>query len=266
LDYARLQQPHRSRDSVRETPTGKAHRVARDRVTVQSGLKHLGTRFSYLEVMNNARVNPDPVSSDFVTIEPKILYFGNPVALISSLNQDGSPNLAPMSSFWALGWTVTLGLLTETQTLKNLKLCPDCVVNLPSPDMWKRVERLAPLTGQNPVPQKKASQFRYEPDKFAAAEFSTLASDTVAAPRVLECPVQLEARVRSIHELHGDPRLRQLGGGASVEVEVQRVHARKDFVTRGHYIAPDKWQPLIYNFRHYFGLGQELGKTFRAEV
>jgi len=26
------------------------------------------------------------------------------------------------------------------------------------------------------------------------------------------------------------------------------------------------WQPLIYNFRHYYGLGQELGKTFRAEI
>jgi hypothetical protein len=25
-------------------------------------------------------------------------------------------------------------------------------------------------------------------------------------------------------------------------------------------------QPLIYDFRHYFGLGQELGSTFCAEV
>jgi flavin reductase (DIM6/NTAB) family NADH-FMN oxidoreductase RutF len=215
--------------------------------------------------MDNVREN-DPVSSDFVTIEPKILYFGTPVALVSSVNQDGSSNLAPISSFWALGWTITLGLLTETQTLKNFKRCPDCVINLPSPDMWERVERLAPLTGQNPVPTKKASQFRFEPDKFRAAEFSTLASDTVAAPRVLECPAQLEACVRKIHELQGDARLQGLGGGAAVEVEVRRVHVRKDFVTNGHYIAPDKWQPLIYNFRHYFGLSQELGKTFRAEI
>lgn len=28
---------------------------------------------------------------------------------------------------------------------------------------------------------------------------------------------------------------------------------------------PAKWQPLIYTFRHYFGLGDELGATFRAE-
>jgi flavin reductase (DIM6/NTAB) family NADH-FMN oxidoreductase RutF len=51
----------------------------------------------------------------FRSIEPKILYFGTPVALISSLNEDGSTNLAPMSSFWALGWTLMLGLLDETK-------------------------------------------------------------------------------------------------------------------------------------------------------
>jgi hypothetical protein len=51
------------------------------------------------------------------TIEPKILYFGTPVALITSLNEDGATNLAPISSFWAPGWTMTLGLLDETKTL-----------------------------------------------------------------------------------------------------------------------------------------------------
>jgi hypothetical protein len=53
---------------------------------------------------------------EFQTIEPKILYFGTPVALVSSLNEDGKTNLAPMSPFWALGWTLVLGLVDETQT------------------------------------------------------------------------------------------------------------------------------------------------------
>ena len=38
------------------------------------------------------------------TIEPTILYFRTPVALISTLNEDGTPNIAPMSSAWWLGW------------------------------------------------------------------------------------------------------------------------------------------------------------------
>ncbi|MDR5774478.1 MULTISPECIES: flavin reductase family protein [unclassified Caballeronia] len=76
----------------------------------------------------------------FQTIEPKILYFGTPVALISSLNEDGTTNLAPMSSFWALGWTLMLGLLDETKTAENLERHAECVINLPSPEMWKQVE------------------------------------------------------------------------------------------------------------------------------
>ena len=202
----------------------------------------------------------------FVTITPKILYFGTPVALVSSLNEDESPNLAPISSFWALGWTMTLGLLAQTKTLENLRRRPDCVVNLPSPEMWRQVEAIAPLTGQNPVPEDKADKFRFEKDKFGAGAFTPWPSEVVSAPRVKECPVQMEAILRKIHDLEGDSRLRQLGGGAAVEVEIIRVHVRQDFVLKENHIDPEKWQPLIYNFRHYFGLGEELGTTFRAEV
>ena len=56
---------------------------------------------------------------ELCTIDPKILYFGTPVALVSSLNEDGTTDLAPISSFWALGWTLILGLLTETKPRKT---------------------------------------------------------------------------------------------------------------------------------------------------
>ena len=65
---------------------------------------------------------------EFRTIEPKILYFGTPVALISSLNEDGATNLAPMSSFWALGWTLVLGVLDETKTAENLRDTPNALL------------------------------------------------------------------------------------------------------------------------------------------
>ncbi len=32
--------------------------------------------------------------------EPAILYFGTPVVLVSTVSEDGSYNLAPMSSAW----------------------------------------------------------------------------------------------------------------------------------------------------------------------
>jgi flavin reductase (DIM6/NTAB) family NADH-FMN oxidoreductase RutF len=201
----------------------------------------------------------------FRTIEPKILYFGTPVALISSLNEDGSTNLAPISSFWALGWTLMLGLLDETKTAENLARHPECVVNLPAPDLWQKVEKLAPLTGKNPVPDIKAKQFRFEADKFAAAGLTPLASELVKPARAAECSIHMEARVHRLHSMSGD-RLQQVGGGVAAEVEILRVHADSDLVVGDNYIDPQKWSPLLYNFRHYFQLAEnELGKTFRAE-
>lgn len=120
--------------------------------------------------------------------------------------------------------------------------------------------------GKYPVPPEKAAKFRFEPDKFRAAGFTPVRSEWVLAPRVRECPVQLEATVSRIHMLDGEGRLAKLGGGAAVEVRVVKAHVREDLVVQGKHVDPTKWQPLIYNFRHYFGLGTELGKTFRAEV
>ena len=216
--------------------------------------------------MENTKVSAAAMDMEFETIAPKILYFGTPVAIVGSANENGTANLAPVSSFWSLGWTMVLGLLRDTKTLQNLEERLECVVNLPSPDLWERVEKLAPLTGLNPAPAEKAAKFRYEADKFAAAQFTPLASETVSVPRVAECPAQLEAIVRKVHSLQGDPRLHDLSGGAAVEVEILRVHVRRDFVLKGDYVDPRRWQPLIYNFRHYYGLGHELGRTFRAEI
>jgi flavin reductase (DIM6/NTAB) family NADH-FMN oxidoreductase RutF len=202
---------------------------------------------------------------EFRTIEPKILYFGTPVALVSSLNEDGTTNLAPISSFWALGWTLVLGLLDETKTADNFRRHPECVVNLPTPDMWPEVEKLAPLTGKNPVPELKTKQFHFEPQKFETANLTRLASELVKPMRAKECAVHLEAKVTRCHQLGGQ-RLLQLGGGVAAEIEVLRVHVASEFLLDGNYIDPEKWSPLIYNFRHYYRLAEkELGKTFRAE-
>jgi flavin reductase (DIM6/NTAB) family NADH-FMN oxidoreductase RutF len=201
----------------------------------------------------------------FKTIEPKILYFGTPVALISSLNEDGTTNLAPMSSFWALGWTVVLGLLNDTKTAENFSRHTECVINLPSPEMWEQVEKLAPLTGKNPVPEEKGKQFHFEKDKFSPAALTPAPSEIVKPLRVEECPIQMEAKVSRLHPLSGQ-KLGELSGGVAAEVEVLRVHAREDFVQGERHIDAAKWSPLIYNFRHYFRLAEhELGKTFRAE-
>jgi flavin reductase (DIM6/NTAB) family NADH-FMN oxidoreductase RutF len=66
------------------------------------------------------------------TIEPSILYFGTPAVLISTRNEDGTTNVAPMSSAWWLGWGCMIGLAGHSKTSENLLREQECVLNLPS--------------------------------------------------------------------------------------------------------------------------------------
>ncbi|MEV4341132.1 flavin reductase family protein [Streptomyces sp. NPDC049590] len=193
-------------------------------------------------------------------VRPSILYFGTPVVLLSTENDDGTFNLAPISSAWALGQHIVLGVGSESQTARNLAARAELVINVASPELWERVERLAPLTGANPVPESKRAAYRYEPDKFAASGLTPDASHLVKPPRVAECALQFEARARALTP-----------GGAglflSVECEVLRVHADERIVVPGtQHIDPALWSPLIYNFRHYHGLAPEVGYGFRSET
>ncbi|WP_163509946.1 flavin reductase family protein [Fodinicola acaciae] len=197
-----------------------------------------------------------------VRIEPSILYFGTPVALITTRNRDGSANIGPMSSAWALGDTVVLGWSTASQTMANIERERECVINLPSADLHRQVEALAPLTGANPVPDQKTDKFRFERDKFGAAGLTPCDSETVRPPRIVECALQLEARVTAVHVPGGPDN----GFFRIVETYVQRVHAHIGIVKAGtDHIDTRRWNPLLYVFRHYFGTGPELGRSFRAE-
>lgn len=195
-----------------------------------------------------------------VTITPSVLYFGTPVVLLSTENEDGTVNLAPMSSAWALGQVIVLGLGADGQTARNLGQGGDLVINVPAPGQWEAVERLAPLTGRSPVPERKRGTFRFEPAKFAAAGLHPEPSELVRPPRVAECPLQLEARATDVRPGAGEEFL-------IVQAAVLRVHADPRIVVPGtQHVDPRRWSPLIYNFRHYYGLGPELGYTFRSQT
>jgi flavin reductase (DIM6/NTAB) family NADH-FMN oxidoreductase RutF len=197
------------------------------------------------------------------TIDPTILYFGTPVALISTLNPDRSPNLAPMSSAWWLGWSCMLGLGQMGQTSDNLIRTRECVINLPSDDLVAHVDRLALTTAKNPVPGKKRQWgYRYAPDKFGIAGLTSVESESVAPPRVRECPVQMEGMVHDF---------RSFGKNVSAnvfEVHIVKLHVDERLLVgtgaRPH-IDPVRWRPLIMSFCRFFGLGGELHPSRLAE-
>lgn len=188
-----------------------------------------------------------------VVVDPETLYVGTPAYLIATVNPDGSPNLSPASSYWALGRTLVLGIETDTQTAANLLVRGDITVNFPQPESWRALLALSTTTGRDPVPPHKAKRYRFVRDKFAAAGLTAEPSDLVAAPRVAECALQFEARVaRATPGFDGSYLL--------VEAEAVRVHADPAIVDAdAGTIDPRHWRPIVYAFRHFFERGDEVG-------
>jgi flavin reductase (DIM6/NTAB) family NADH-FMN oxidoreductase RutF len=196
------------------------------------------------------------------TIDPTILYFGTPVALISTLNEDGSPNIAPMSSVWWLGWSCMLGLGSMGQTSENLIRSRECVVNLPSEHQAAHVDRLAMTTGRDPVPEKKrAWGYRHDRRKFETGNLTPVPSLAVAPPRIDECPVQMEGVVHAVHTFGKNV------AANAFEIHILKLHVDESLIIDGSrpHIDPLKWRPLFMSFCRFFGIGGELHPSRLAD-
>lgn len=191
-------------------------------------------------------------------ITPSVLYFGTPVAVVSSVNPDGSTNIAPISSYWALDDLIVIGLGATGRTATNLRERPDLVVNLFEDGAWEEIDALGRYTGANPVPTGKRADCRFVADKFAAVGWTPVASSSGGPVRIAEASVHIEAVVTAIDEVADLLVVRARAG---------TVHADEEIVVAGtSHIDPQRWRPLIYSFRHYFGLGERRGVAPNADV
>jgi flavin reductase (DIM6/NTAB) family NADH-FMN oxidoreductase RutF len=197
-----------------------------------------------------------------------ILYFGTPVLLISTINENETYNLAPMSSAFWLGWRCIIGLSAFSKTTENLVRTKECVLNLPSVNQVNAVNQLALTTGSNPVPDGKIRKgYRYEPSKFEISGLTPVPADFVKAPKVLECPVQMEAKLMRIHPV-GEDEPQQRGRIVTFELKIVRVHLEEAILFDGcpNRVDADAWRPLIMSFQKFYGLGEQLRASRLATV
>lgn len=156
-----------------------------------------------------------------------------------------------------------LGLGQMSRTSENLIRTRECVINLPSHALVSHVDKLALTTGKDPVPEKKLGWgYRYEPNKFEIAGLTPVASESVAALRVQECPVQMEGTVHAIHPFGKNVN------AYAFEVHIQKLHVEEGLLTgspaRPH-IDPEAWRPLMMSFCRFFSLGEEVHPSRLAE-
>ncbi|MND70044.1 Flavin reductase like domain protein [compost metagenome] len=198
---------------------------------------------------------------------PSILYFGTPVVIVSTMNENNTANLAPISSVFWLGWRCMIGLAASSKTTANLIRTKQCVLNMPSVNQVAAVNRLARTTGSFPVPQGKIQKgYRHEPDKFAIAGLTGQDSHFVKPPRVKECPIQLEAVVEGIHEFaQNDPEMK--GKIITFELVIKQVYLDESIqAINPDKVDPDKWRPLIMSFQEFYGLGEKVYESDLAKI
>jgi flavin reductase (DIM6/NTAB) family NADH-FMN oxidoreductase RutF len=203
-----------------------------------------------------------------VQSEPEILYFGTPVVLISTCNEDGGFNVAPISSIFWLGWRCIIGISAASKTTHNIIRNKSCTLNLPSVREAAAVNQLALTTGSNPVPNgKKIKGYRHVKDKFGIANLTDVSSETVTAPRIQECPVQMEAKLQAIHSIAEDDE-NQSGKILTMEFRILRVYLDQNILMKGSFnrVNPDKWKPLIMSFQKFYGLGDQVHPSRLATI
>lgn len=169
----------------------------------------------------------ETISSGFVSVDPdqtslrevhNLLLSGvspRPIALVSTISEDGIDNLAPFSFFNAFGANPPYLAFSPAysgkdgsakDTLLNLEKIPQCVVHAVPYDM---------------VEQVSLASTAYNPDlsEFVKAGFDTLASEVVKPKRVKNSPFHMECLVEQIIPLGGTK-----GSGNLVLCRVVRFH------------------------------------------
>jgi len=225
---------------------------------------------------SHGNINNQSFASMHQVISPAIFYWGTPVVLISTENEDGSFNIAPMSSAWWLGNRCMLGLGAISQTTRNLIRTRQCVLNLPSDEMMSAVNALAKTTGAEDVLTadehsgykyfKRMNGYQYVPDKFTHAGLTPQSSECVRPARIAECPAQMEAELVGVYEMMQDAGQK---GFVALEVKVLRTHAHNSIRMERHEnrIDPDKWHPMIMSFQELYGLHpKKVAPSVLAEI
>jgi len=160
-----------------------------------------------------------------------------------------------------------LGFGARSKTPQNLLREKECVLNLPSDALVGAVNRLARLTASDPVPPHKlAMGYRHERNKFVVADLTTEPSALVNAPRISECPIQLEAVLEQSHPFGHNPQ--RAPTAVALEVRIVRAHVDDSILLAGHEnrIDPDLWRPLMMSFTQFYGLGARLHHSTLAQI
>jgi flavin reductase (DIM6/NTAB) family NADH-FMN oxidoreductase RutF len=154
-----------------------------------------------------------------------------PIAFVSTVDEDGKPNLAPFSFFNVFSANPPIAIFsparrvrgnTTKHTLDNVETTKECVINIVSYDILHQMNLAS-------------CEFGDGVNEFEKAGLTSIASNMVKPLRVKEAPVQLECKVREVIHLGEEG-----GAGNLVVSEVVRMHVSENVFGEDGNIDPQK--------------------------
>ena len=143
------------------------------------------------------------------------LIVPRPIALVSTVDRDGVPNVAPFSFFSGVGSNPPTVLFCPTlrasgdhrkDTLRNVEQTGEFVINVVSDAIASAANATSAEVGP-------------EVDEFQLSGLTAIPSEVVRAPRVAESPAQMECKLLQVVFTRQAP-----GGGVIVLGEIVRFH------------------------------------------
>lgn len=174
----------------------------------------------------------DPLSYDHVKFHRLLLgsIAPRPIALASTVDSDGNPNLSPFSFFNAFGVNPATLIFspsrrgrdnTTKHTFENIKQIPEVVIN---------------VVTYNMVQQTSLSSTEYPKgvNEFVKSGFTAIPSEKIRPMRVQESPVQFECKVRQIIETGDGP-----GAGNLIICDIMLMHVDEKVLNTNNEIDQD---------------------------
>jgi flavin reductase (DIM6/NTAB) family NADH-FMN oxidoreductase RutF len=158
-----------------------------------------------------------------------------PIGWISTVNDDGQPNLAPFSFFNAVCANPPTVLFcpgvraTDREpkdTLLNIKATSEFVVNIVTEALAEAMNRTA-------------TELPSDVNEFEFANLTIAPSQAVRPPRVAESPIHFECKMTHVIDIFDGP-----GGGSVVIGRVHHVHVDDSVLIDGDKIDLAKLQPI----------------------
>lgn len=170
---------------------------------------------------------------DVADSEARALYFQltsivvpRPIAWISTVAPDGTPNIAPFSFTTVLSSDPPVVCFVSTgikDSLRNAEASGDFVYNIGGEELLEQINRTA-------------ADLRRDESEFEWARLTPVPSDVVTSPRAGEAPISMECRLIQIIPFGG-------GAGNLVAGEVVRLHVAERIFS-GDRIDPLKLRPI----------------------